>query len=495
MNKLTSNKYLNIAIFLLAIITVACFILFNFNPKASYDYNKSLIDNNFEVDLPEDQNKPSGISIYDGSERYYFNQGDSRKSFDCSTNKSGCIERNLNKTYLECKEMYPVIPNISKSCVTSSDSDGVTLKAEKRINHVTAPLTRENYNVIDHQKLVGGFEFINPWDLKIINQDRFLVTGSDGQIFDMRRSEGRKYKDLKIYRINVKKSGPGATQWSPYTGLKGVALDPNFSENNQIYLYYSYKSENVSGKEVVLSKVAKFKINREKGEINKIKTLIDSIPGRMYYQGGRIEFGPDEKHLYITTGSAIFEKAQDKDFLGGKILRLNSNGSIPYENPYNNSVYASGLRNPQGIDFNPETNQMVISQHGPWRRDNIAKIGKGTNMNWPDPCRKSHPNPEVGESILCTQTWTLAPSGITFVDNRSHPWNDSLFITGLNGNHLHRLRFNEKKPVSNEVFWFNGYRSKAYPQGNRLRDVEYANGELWILRDHNYITKLSPTIE
>lgn len=450
--------------------------------------NKTLIQNDFDVDLPQGQNNLNEITIYDGSERYYFNATENSVQYDCSTKESGCTPFDPNQTYLECEKTYHSV-SMEEYCVTKNNTNSVTMKTDERLNHITAPVTQEKYDVIKTSEILdrdSGFE--NTWDLEFIGEDRYLVTELYGNIHDVKDG------DVKTYQIEVQEEGPMASgEDDYYTGLMGVTKHPDFENNKVIYLHYSYEKVKNGEREVVLNKVSKFRIDRKKGKIEKLETIIDGIPGRLYYHGGRMSFGPEDTYLFITTGSADYEKAQNNSYLGGKILRLYPNGSIPEGNPYDNEVYAKGMRNPQGIDFNPETGVMTISQHGPYRRDNIAKVGKATNLGWPQKCKRSNPNAKIGQTILCTQTWTLAPSGLTFVDDKDHPWYNDLFVAGLRSKQVHRISFEDGKATGNEIFWFNGFKSEAYPnQANDIRDVEFKNGDLWILHDFGFITKLSP---
>ena len=457
----------------------------------NYSPNKTLIDNKFDVNLPEGYNGSGPTPIYDGSSRYYFNEHNNTKKYDCSTDADGCVPFQPNKTYLECILNYgPGYPPMNEYCDTTNKTNTVSMKTDNRINHVTAPITKEDYNVLKARDFLNeDLELRYPRDLMFLNEDRYLVTTLDGEIHDIKNGNSVEYK------VDVLEEGPkeSGLEDDHYTGMLGVVKHPNFSENNIIYLNYAYKQ--VPEENVTLNKVSKFRIDRDEQEIEELETVIDGIPGRLYYQGGAMIFSQDKNHLYITTGSADYERAQDNSYLGGKILRIYPNGSIPESNPYGNAVYAKGLRNPQGIDFNPETGNMVIAQHGPFRRDNIAKIGKGTNMGWPEQCKKSHPNADVGEEVLCTQTWTMAPSGITFVDDENHPWYNNLYIAGLRSRQVHKIGFDGGRATGNEVFWFNGFRSEPYTNSwNRIRDVEYNNGDLWVMHAHGSITRLSPTI-
>ncbi|WP_338032795.1 PQQ-dependent sugar dehydrogenase, partial [Candidatus Nitrosarchaeum limnium] len=166
-------------------------------------------------------------------------------------------------------------------------------------------------------------------------------------------------------------------------GLLGIALDPNFKENHYLYLYQTYNELFSTFNKVVRYKESDNKLSEE-------KILVDKIPGASYHDGGRIKFGPDGK-LYITTGDAgNYNLAQDINSNAGKILRINSDGSIPQDNPFENSlVFSYGHRNPQGIDWEPNTGKLFESEHGPSgergvAHDEINVIEKGKNYGWPD---------------------------------------------------------------------------------------------------------------
>ena len=146
-------------------------------------------------------------------------------------------------------------------------------------------------------------------------------------------------------------------------GLLGVTLDPRYNENHFIYLYYTYNEFLSTQNKVVRYVESDLTLSED-------MVLIDEIPGGPFHDGGRIEFGPDGK-MYITTGDAgNAGLAQDKNSVAGKILRINSDGSIPEDNPFSNSpIYSYGHRNPQGIDCDLFGN-LVATEHRPsrWRR-------------------------------------------------------------------------------------------------------------------------------
>ena len=477
-------------ILLLPVILLSMSLLVHIGEEESdHTSNHTGIENEYDVNLPEGHESSEQTAIYDGSQRFYSPESLERENYDCSTEADGCVRRELDNTYTECEEVYSPEGDIEDYCETSTLTETVSLKTDERLNHITAPITDQELNIKTHGETFGeDFEFIEPWDVEPLTEDRYLVTGLNGHVYDVKDEE------VVVHELDVLETGPRESdQEDPYTGLMGSTRHPEFDENRKIYLHYAYKNSEMQGDEVVLNRVSKFELGRENESLERQETIIDELPGKQYYHGGRLTTGPEERYLYVTTGSALHQEAQNTSFLGGKVLRLNLDGSVPADNPYDNAVYAKGLRNPQGIDFEPETGDMVVSQHGPHRRDNLAKVNKSSNFGWPEPCEKSNPGADYGEEFLCTQTWTLAPSGITYVDDEDHSWHKSVFIAGLRGKHVHRVDFEDGEAIKNEVFWFNGLQTDPYDNyGNRIRDVEYIGGELLVLHDNAFLTRITP---
>lgn len=262
-------------------------------------------------------------------------------------------------------------------------------------------------------------------------------------------------------------------------GLLGIALDPNFEENHFVYLYQTY-SEFLS----TFNKVIRYKESENK--LVEEKILIDKIPGASYHDGGRIKFGPDGK-LYITTGDAgNYNLSQDLSSPAGKILRINPDGTIPDDNPFENSpVFSYGHRNPQGIDWEPVTGKLVSSEHGPSgergrAHDEINVIEKGMNYGWPDIVGDEEKEGMINP-ILHSGEDTWAPSGITFYNSDDmSSWKGKLFVATLRGSHLKILDIdlNQNKVISEKNIFSNDF--------GRLRDVVSGpDGNLYILTSNN----------
>jgi len=131
--------------------------------------------------------------------------------------------------------------------------------------------------------------------------------------------------------------------------------------------------------------------------------------------------------------------------LGGKILRLNDDGSIPNDNPFKGSpVYSLGHRNGQGIDWHPTLGILFESEHGPsgfdgpGGGDEINIIEAGKNYGWP-----TIHHQQAGEGMerpLLEFTPAIAPSGASFCSGRQFPrFANNLFAATLRGGHILRV--------------------------------------------------------
>jgi glucose/arabinose dehydrogenase len=116
-----------------------------------------------------------------------------------------------------------------------------------------------------------------------------------------------------------------------------------------------------------------------------VQTLLDLLPATEIHNGGDMAFGPDG-HLYLVTGDgALPEHAQDPASLGGKVLRLNPDGSVPPDNPFgpDDPVFALGIRNSFGLCFDPATGDLWETENGPESDDEVNRIVAGGNYGWP----------------------------------------------------------------------------------------------------------------
>lgn len=219
-------------------------------------------------------------------------------------------------------------------------------------------------------------------------------------------------------------------------GLLGFVLAPDFSNSNKAFAYYTYEDSTGQFNRIVV-------LVLKEGVWKEEQLLLDKIPSGQFHHGGRLKIGPDGK-LYATTGDASYEPeiAQDVESLGGKILRMNLDGSLPKDNPIPNSyVYSYGHRNPQGLAWATD-GVLYESEHGPSANDEINHIQPGNNYGWP--LIKGKEKQEGMEAPLFTSgDWiTWAPSGMAF-------FNGKLYVAALRGNAV--IEFDLQTGKSKEV--------------------------------------------
>lgn len=297
-----------------------------------------------------------------------------------------------------------------------------------------------------------------PWSIAFAPDDRIFVTERIGKL---RVIQDGHLKPEPLVTLDV-----GAFEG----GLLGITLDPNFNENHYIYLYYTY-SEFL----ITYNKVVRYteKDNMLRDEF----VLLDKILGAAIHDGGRLRFGPDGK-LYITTGDAangVF--SQDLNSLAGKVLRINPDGTIPDDNPFENSaVFSYGHRNPQGLDWDPISGKLLVAEHGQNAHDEINVVEAGKNYGWPIIVGNGN-DPDYVDPILHTGTETWAPSGASFYTSDKIPeWKNKFFVATLRGNHLRMFDFDleQNKVISSDVLFSNEF--------GRLRDaVVGPDGYLYLL--------------
>lgn len=288
-----------------------------------------------------------------------------------------------------------------------------------------------------------------PWELVFLPGGEMLVTERPGRLLLI----GEDRQPIPIEGVAHRGEG----------GLLGLALHPSFETNNWIYLYLTTATDNG-----LVNRVERYTLSGT--ELSERTIIIDNIPGAVYHDGGRIAFGPDEL-LYITTGDAGNESsAQNVDSLAGKILRVEDDGSIPTDNPFNSAVYSYGHRNPQGLAWD-SAGALWITEHGrsgiQSGMDEINNILPGANYGWPtiegDETMPGMRAPEMHSGA--DETW--APGGIVYL-------NEKLLFVGLRGQTLYAVDISSGEPRE-----LNAYFRERF---GRLRSITVgSDGAVYVL--------------
>ncbi|MEI9811326.1 MAG: PQQ-dependent sugar dehydrogenase [Acidobacteriota bacterium] len=169
-------------------------------------------------------------------------------------------------------------------------------------------------------------------------------------------------------------------------GLLGVTFDPDFANNQFVYVYYT------SNTTPRFNRVSRFTANGDVAVAGSEVLILrlDDLSSATNHNGGSIHFGPDGK-LYVGVGeNATRANAQTLNNMLGKVLRINADGSVPADNPFygtatgmNRSIWAMGLRNPYTFSFQPVTNRMFINDVGESSWEEINDGIAGSNYGWP----------------------------------------------------------------------------------------------------------------
>lgn len=275
-----------------------------------------------------------------------------------------------------------------------------------------------------------------PWSIVFTEDNRMLVTERNGSLRIILNGKLIE-KPLKVF---------GEVSSNGEEGLMGLVLDPDYENNKLIYVSYAYEMN-----DEMKVKVVSFKDNGN--ELSNEKLIIDNIPAERYHAGCRLRFGPDSK-LYITTGDAgEMELVQDLNSLYGKLLRINTDGTVPSDNPFpGNPVWSYGHRNSQGIDWYPGTDILYSTEHGPsgfdgpGGGDEVNIIVKGGNYGWPEVSHKKSKDGMISPALEFTPA--IAPASGMFYKSDSIPqFKNNFFFGCLRGKGIMRVIIDDKDPL------------------------------------------------
>lgn len=351
-----------------------------------------------------------------------------------------------------------------------------------------------------------------PWGMALLPDGRLLITEKPGRlrIWDEQGLSDPLQGVPKVVYLSAGEQG----------GLLDVAVDPDFSNNQWIYIAYVEAAQQQAD-EISETGDARFGgyldmtdnvlrggvVARARLEGNKLQDLqviwrqFPKTVGRGHF-GNRLLFGPDNK-LFISSGDRMrFDPAQSLKSNLGKIVRINPDGTIPDDNPFadeddvRRDIWSYGHRNVLALAIEPGTERLLAVEMGPLGGDELNLIKPGGNYGWPEVSNGSHYNGatieghtanEQTEAPLRSWTPVISPSGAMFYSSTLFKdWQGDLLVGGLSSESLIRLRIADGDDITLE---------ERLRLQRRIRDVAQApDGSLLLIEDapEGALLRLSP---
>ena len=300
------------------------------------------------------------------------------------------------------------------------------------------------------ETIVEGIDI--PWGMAFLSSEEILVTEKYGVLYYV--SEGSKKVVQGLPPIYFRGQG----------GLLDVAIDPEFSTNRRVFFTAGTNIEGDKGGNTALYSATFTKSL----ELKNVQLLYKAVPNTKTAQhwGSRVVFD-QLGHVFFTIGDRGNRTVNPQDLSrdGGKVYRLNLDGSIPQDNPFvgqdnvKEAIYTYGHRNPQGMVVHPKTKAIWTHEHGPRGGDEINIIEASNNYGWPKityginytgtPVTKETALPGMEQPFYY---WvpSIAPSGMAFASAVYPNWEDNLFVGSLKYEYLERLVIKDNKVIKRE---------------------------------------------
>ncbi|MEN0088267.1 MAG: PQQ-dependent sugar dehydrogenase [Pseudomonadota bacterium] len=335
--------------------------------------------------------------------------------------------------------------------------------------------------------------FDQPWSMTFLPDDTMLVTTKPGQLFHV-QADGTSTEVGGMF--DVAYGGQG--------GLGDVVLHPDFADNGTVLLSFAETLDSGStfGAVVVSATLEMSGSAPSLTDIKRLWVQEPKLPGQGHYSH-RIIFGPEgsvqDGKLFITSGDRQKQSpAQDWDGNLGKVIRLNDDGSVPTDNPWQDkgelakTFWSTGHRNLLGIDFDA-TGQLWTHEMGPRHGDELNLTLSGENYGWPVvswgdnysgvpiPDHSARPEFNAPEAYWVP---AISPSGFVIYDGEVFAeWQGDGFMGGLSSQALVRVNMTADSAQEAERFQW----------GERIREVEQGpDGALYVLEDSGSLLKLMP---
>ena len=314
-------------------------------------------------------------------------------------------------------------------------------------------------------------DFRNPWGSTFVSNNEILLTEVSGNL-KLINIESGSVTDIK-HNLKVLEDGQG--------GL----LDILYKDE---VVWVSYSEDH--GKSKTTTSVARGNFNKDQIDFKNIFVATPPINSG-YHFGSRLAI--KDNYLFASVGERGEGMiAQDPTKHPGSIIRINTDGGIPKDNPkfidkkdWLPEIYQIGVRNPQGLTLNPFDQKIYASNHGARGGDWFGEIKKGENYGWKilGWGGTNYSGTKIGPKWLPGYTkaikyWvpSIATSAITIYKGEEFKeWNGHALITSLKDMSLRKLDFSNLENVKEEVIFKR--------EIGRIRDIQVHpdNGKIYFL--------------
>ncbi len=333
--------------------------------------------------------------------------------------------------------------------------------------------------IIESEVIASGLE--HPWSFAFLPDGRFLVTERPGRLRVVNGDGSLSAPLTGVPEVLARGQG----------GLLDVTLDPDFADNQMLYLSFSEPgSGGTAGTAVARARLAGDRLD----EVQVIYRQEPKVRSNGHY-GSRVVVRGDGT-LFITQGDRMNQRplVQDLSTGIGKVMRVNADGSAPTDNPFVDragakpEIWSYGHRNVQAAALDPATGELWTVEHGARGGDELNHPEAGRNYGWPViTYGVDYSGVKIGEGVAKegmeqpVYYWdpVIAPSGMAFYDAEAFPgWKGSILIGSLGTGSLVRLGMADGRVTSEERYEILG--------GQRVRDVQVGpDGLIYLVTDED----------
>ena len=289
-----------------------------------------------------------------------------------------------------------------------------------------------------------------PWGYVFLPDNSMIINDKDGDMYH-RDPNGTLTSISNAPKVVNKGQG----------GLLDIELDPDYTSNGLLYISYS-KGKMDGDKELITTAVIRAKY--ENHSLTDVHEILEAQPylSTRHHYGGRLEFDKDG-YLFVSVGDRGKRDDNPQSLANhcGKIHRINSDGSIPEDNPFVDtldavkSIWSYGHRNPQGLVYDAKTNTLWEHEHGPRGGDELNIIRKGDNYGWPLASFGINYNgttftnkTEIEGMTNSEKYWvpSIAPCGMAQVTSDKYPeWKGDILVGSLRFRYIAKVALEKNK--------------------------------------------------